>query len=465
MRARLVPVLSLLAGLGAAAPRGAAAQDVQVPIDDAGKLLVITADLERKLGLFAEYAQFREARLFRTSDTSFVLEVTHEPAGQLTRVRIPLSLAAAQALRDRVSAKVRETAPEATLDQSGRTKLLVWSTMLSLLYYGPAVPVTLGVDDSQGAVGAYMLSAGTGFFLPFLATKRIPVTEAGAVLGTYGATRGIFHGALATLLFDSDPSDRALTGASLLGGVAEGIAGFAAANAGRMTAGTAELVGVGGDFGLGYGLGLSHLAGFFGSSDPFYVDDESEAAIAAVSLLGAVAGAAAGHVLSRTEPYTRGDVFFLRNAGFLGAHAGLALADAFNADGDQDKLYTALAMAGATGGLTAGRQLVRGRRFTTAQGTLGTLGLLAGSFTGLGLVYLVSSEDADNSVVLWSASAVGGALGYGLLYSSFARQAGHARGPGSIDVQVEPAGLAAAVTGRRSQPQRPLPVVRVSYRF
>ena len=455
MRAHLLPVLGLLAGLFAGAPRGAPAQEVQVPIDEDGKLLVITAELERKLGLFTEYASFREARLFQLSDTSFVLEVTHEPAGRLTRVRVPLSLAAVQAFRGRVSARLRETAPEAALDQSGRTKLLVWTTVLSLLYYGPAVPVTLGVDDPQEAVGLYMLSAGTGFFAPFLATKRIPVTEAGAVLGTYGATRGIIHGALATYLFDSDPEDGGFAGASLIGGVAEGIAGFAAANADRMTAGTAELVGIGSDVGLGLGLGAAHLAGFF-DDDPFYCCRTYTAAVA-TALLSTAGGLGVGYALSRTEQYTRGDAFLLRNAGILGAHVGLAMADALNPNGDQGKLYSALAMTGGTVGLIAGQRLVHGRDFTTAQGTFTTLGQIAGGLAGLGVGYLTSSENGDNSTVLLAASAIGAGVGYGLMYHSFARQAKVGIRPDQLDVLVDPLALV-----RRDGS---LPAVRVSYRF
>ncbi len=455
MRAKATFGISLLiVWCGITAPT-AIAQEVQVPIDEDGKVQVITADLERKLKLFSDYPAFREARLFQLSDTSFVLEITHEPSGRLTRERVPLTLAAAQVFRRRVSAGLRETAPEAVLDQSGRTKLLVWSTVLSLFYYGPAAPVVLDVDDPQGAVGLYMLSAGAGFVAPFLATKHIPVTEAGAVLSTYGATRGVIHGALAAYLFDNEPEDRGFLGAGFLGGVTEGIAGFAVANAGRMTGGTAELVGVGSDVGLGYGLGSAHLAGFF-DEDPFYLN-RSYAAAVATALLSTAGGVGLGYALSRTEPYTRGDAFLLRNAGILGGHAGLAVADALNPNGNKDKLYTALAMTGGTLGLIAGQRLVHGRDFTTAQGTFGTLGQIAGGLVGLGLGYLVSSENGDNSTVLLAGSAVGAGVGYGLMYHSFARQAKVGAGLRDLDVLVDPLALA-----RRDGS---FPALRLRYRF
>jgi len=460
--------LGLVAGLCVVTPRGGVAQEVQVPIDEGSKVQIITADLEAKLQLFSTYERFREARLFQLADSSFVLEITHEPAGRLTRVRVPLTNAAAQDFRRQVSAALQGAAPEAMLDQSGRTKLLVWTTALSLFYYGPAAPIILEVDDPQGAVGLYMLSAGAGFFVPFLATRRIAATEAAAVLGTYGATRGIIHGTLATYLFDEEPGAPGFFGAGFLVGVAEGIAGFATANAGRMTAGTAELVGVGSDIGLGYGLGFSHLAGFFDTDfapATGTYHDENEAGFAALSLLGTAAGAAAGYAVSRREPYTRGDAFVFRNAGFLGAHVGLTLADLFHTDGDGDKLYTTLAMTGAAAGLVMGARLAHGRDFTTGQGTLLTLGHLAGGLVGLGLGYVVASNQSDNSELLLTSSAIGAGAGYALMYGSFAREASAGAGTGNLELHVNPLALATSARGRDGSGDRPTPAVLVSYRF
>jgi len=449
----------IAAGYVLAAP-DAAAQEVQVPIDEDGKVQLITADLERKLKLFADYPAFREARLFQLPDSSFVLEITQEPGGRLTRVRVAMDAAGAQQFRQRVSLGLQQAAPEAVLDQSGRTKLLVWSTVLALGFYGPAAPIILDVDDSQGAVGLYMVAAGAGFILPFLATKHIPVTEAGAVLGTYGGTRGILHGALAAYLFRHDPTDQAFFGGGVIGGLTEGIGGFALANAGHLSAGTAEMIGIGSDAGLGYGFAASHLAGLLDSSfDPATGEfhEEKRAATIAVALLSAAGGAGAGYALSRTEPFTRGDAFFFRNAGVLGAHLGVAVADGLNPNGDKDKLYSALATAGGTLGLVAGARLVHGRDFTTAQGTFATLGQIAGGLVGLGTAYLVSSRSGDNSTVLLAGSAIGAGLGYGLMYGGFARQAKVALLPRDLDVIVDPLALA--------RPHAAIPALRISYRF
>jgi hypothetical protein len=227
-----------------------------------------------------------------------------------------------------------------------------------------------------------------------------------------------------------------------------------------LSSGSAELVGVGSDVGLGTGFAASHLSGFLDSSyDPAtgIYHEEKRAATIAVALSSAAGGAALGYALSRTEPFTRGDAFLFRNAGILGAHVGLAVADALNPMGDRDKLYSGLALTGGALGLIAGQRLVHGRDFTTAQGTFGTLGQVAGGLVGLGLGYLVSSETGDNSTVLLAGSAIGAGAGYALMYSSFAKQAKVGPLPEGLDLAFDPL----ALTRRGGA----LPAIRLSYRF
>src|SRR3990170_2312686 len=79
-----VPAMLALGG-------GLRAQETQVPVDDAGRIQVITAELARRLGMFGEVEAFREARLFQLPDGTFLLEVTSGRGDQLRRDRRPLS--------------------------------------------------------------------------------------------------------------------------------------------------------------------------------------------------------------------------------------------------------------------------------------------------------------------------------------------------------------------------------------
>jgi len=110
MRATLGKALLATLALGAG---GLRAQEVQVPVDEAGRIQVITAELARRLGLFAEVEGFREARLFQLPDGTFLLEITSGRGNQLQRDRRPLSAADAAAFRSDLTARASPPEPPA----------------------------------------------------------------------------------------------------------------------------------------------------------------------------------------------------------------------------------------------------------------------------------------------------------------------------------------------------------------
>jgi hypothetical protein len=435
------------------------AQEVQVPIDAEGKLEFIDSEIERDLGMFTDYENFREARLFQISDTSFVLEISYQPQKSLLKVRLPLSAKEAFEFRRKVTERIKLKKPRAVLNQEGRTKLLAGTLALSLGYYGWAVPVTFDVDDGKSFAAIYMLTSGAGFFIPFLGTRDIPVTDAAATLGLYGGTRGIVHGIfLYGLAKGEDATGRGMVGFGMLGSFSEGIAFFSLADRSNMSAGMAEVICIGGDFGIGWGLGAAHLANFF--------DEDEERSIAGSILLGSATGLVAGKMLAERQQYTRGDAYVLRGAGILGAYIPLAVVDM--AEPEDDRTYTAAAMVGSVIGLGLGHRLVRGKDFTTGQGTLVNLGELAGGLVGLGVAYLVSpDDDDDNSSLFLTSSALGATGGFWLLYRSFARTAQtHARNP-SWNIHLSPEGLLAYAMGKRSSRSSDLTIslAKLEFRF
>src|SRR6185503_357317 len=261
-----------------------AAQEVQVPLDDAGRLEMITPELPRKLDLFTDVAGFREARLFRVSDSSYVLEVTAGDRAGLRRDRRPLSAAEAAAFRADLMSRIASRAPRATLDQSGRTKLLVGSTVLGLGYYGFAAALALDPDNDQSAVAAYMVTAASSFFLSYLVTRTQSISDVVAMLALWGAMRGALHGYVASGIGNAE-SDKTKFAWSVLLGVTEGFAGGIVGRTRGMTPGRAELTGAGGDIGLGAGFALSTITGLdrrtktitvdqpFGSPSTYQVED------------------------------------------------------------------------------------------------------------------------------------------------------------------------------------------------
>ncbi len=75
------------------------AQEIQVPMDEKGKIQHIDRKLGKKLDLFTNYNGFSEARLYKSSEEQFVLEVLYKPGENVMRDRVPMSLEEVKAFR------------------------------------------------------------------------------------------------------------------------------------------------------------------------------------------------------------------------------------------------------------------------------------------------------------------------------------------------------------------------------
>jgi hypothetical protein len=480
----------VLAALASPA-RGVRAQEVQVAIDAAGRIDVITAELARRLGLFADVAGLREVLLFQLPDSTFVLELTSAaPQGRLRRERRPLSAAEAVEFRRDVTARIAAGARTAGLDQSGRTKLLAGATVVGLGYYGWATAAAVDPRDDRAKVAVYMLTAAGSFFVPLLATKNRSVSDGVATMTLWGATRGAVHGALAADLIGS-PSDKTRFRWSIAVGATEALIGGMAAQTLGMSSGRADLTGVGGDIGLGIGWGIADLLKLneryasvtqsnpFGGSYTYAVDDRTLQET--VTLAASGLGLAAGYLLGGTEEWTRGDATILRNVTAIAALAGVAVGDVIqkprlitevvpgggsysHVEDGFSRTHTAAALTGTATGIVLGRALVTNRNFTTGQGTLLTLSPLAGGLLGLGIAYLATPERAvynpaaayqepnDDSELYLTASALGAAAGFAVLYPAIARQAaGPAAPEAKLQFSLNPLAAAQILGGSRAR--------------
>ena len=445
------------------APAGLRAQEIQVPLDENGRIHLVTAELARRLGLFTDVSGFTEARLFQRPDSTFILEITStRRGGLLQRERRPLSVSEAAEFRRDLASRVAARAPSAALDQGGRTKLLVGSTLLGLGYYGWATAMAFDPDNSQSAVAIYMVTAAGSFLAPFALTRNRTVPDAVATMALWGAMRGPVHGLLVSQLGDAQ-SDKTKFAWSVAMGITEGVAGGLLAQSLKMTPGHAEVTGVGGDIGLGAGWGIADLAGFNdryrlvtvaqppGGTFSYPVNDRTlqSAAILATSGLGLVGG----YWLGRTGDWTRGDAFVFRNVTAIGGVLGLAVGDIIQqprvvtetqpgggsysyVDDGFSRTHSGAGLAGTAAGVMLGRALLKGRNFSTGQGTLLTLGPLAGGLLGVGIAYLATPERQyvadpsipyrdpnDHSELYLTMGALGAAAGFAAMYPAMARQA------------------------------------------
>ncbi len=432
------------------------AQEVQVPIDEEGKIKVIDRELERELNLFPEYENFQKAWIFKVSDTLYTLEVFYQSKGELLKSRFLLSKEKFDNFRHKVTQRKKALFPRMALNQEGRVELLVGTTVLSLGYYGWAVPLICDVEDSKELVALYMLTGGSGFFIPFWMTENIPVSYAESRLSVYGGTRGILHGILfSNLFYGKGVEERRAVAAGMVGSLLEGTTGFVIAHKFKMSSGIAEVISVGGDFGLGIGWGTTILADFSNESRPS----------ALIKLLGSAGGLFFGKILSNTQEYTKGDAGVLRAMGLLGAYTPLAIVDALEVD--NDKIYTAVSMVGSLIGLGLGNNIVKGKDFTTAQGSLVTLSSFAGGLFGAGLGYVASGSISGVrlSTLLFTSSAFGAAGGFWLSYKTFRKTAKIPEESSSWNIDLRPMNLIALAMGKGKNSAMTFPILEVNYPF
>jgi hypothetical protein len=402
----LVRVGLLLALLLAAAPLSA--QEVNVPIDAAGRLERVDRALALRLGLWTErYPGFEEARLFQAPDGRFVLEITSRREGRLVRDRLAMSRAEAEALRAELTERLAAAAARPAFTQEGRPLLLAGTSLMGLAYYGWAIPYALDVQDTRLAVATYMLTAGASFFVPWALTRDAHVTMAMTDFALWGMTRGAVHGVLlhGAVVGEFDDQSTFATSVAVSAGLAYGA--YRWAREAELEPGTTHAIGTLSDLGALGMVGLTAVADADGRGG------------SAGTLLGAAGGMAAGRWLAARRDYTWGDVEVMRTGALLGVFVPQALVSA--ADGDDDAHILAGIVGGAAG-LALGDRLVRRTNFSPGEAVLIDLGTVAGGFLGLGLAYLLD-PDTDGPTLYLSSSALGAALGFGGMYGALAPEA------------------------------------------
>ncbi len=385
------------------------AQEVQVPIDKESKIEIIDSGLEKKLKLFTDYENFREARLFMLPDSMYVLEISYKQGDQIVRARKKMSVMEADEFRTAVIEKLKQDAPQVFLNQEGRPELLAATTGLSMSYYGWAIPMGLEVHDGTTAGGLYSVISGLGFFVPYFLTENADVTDAEASFYLNGSVLGLGHGiALGYLLGDPDEETVQLFG--VLGSVVEGFADYAIANRHQMSLGDVNTIGGLNFFGSLWGLGASHLIGFMDDAD-------DNRAISSSILLGAGVGIVTGKVLTGRAHYSAGDATVLQTTGILSAQTMVTLL--YFTDTEESKAYTATAVFGSMAGIAAGHALLRDKDFGLGHGRIVALGEYAGGALGMGIAYLVVPDGDDVDKFYTLMATLGSITGYLVTYKSF----------------------------------------------
>jgi len=421
-------IVGLLALVALSIPSGSASAQVVrerlVPLDTAGTVLEVGAELRRTLDLFPEVRDFQAARLFESSGGLHVLEIsTRDSDGSLVRERRPLTAIEVRDLRVRVSiAMVRGGVVR--FAQDGRAGLVVTSAVLGIGFYGWAVPAVLDLED-RPAVGAYLLAAGASFLLPYTLTTRRAVSRAQRNAAAWGATRGIVYGlALGDALTGGEEEDEGAgndgdvtLATSVATSILGGVLGFAYGGRPGVDEGLVAYRAAMGDFSLLYGFGTAVALGLY-DRDPICQGDicvsDSEPDRTPAGHLVALGVAAAGTWAAGRWPsarsYTLGDTRVLRSFGLLGAQAALPFHAAATDGGEHDRSLAATMVLGSAAGLLVGDRLLRDRQLSSGDGLLVLAGHVAGGLGALGIAYLFDSDGGGNEDVLYLGATAAGSL-------------------------------------------------------
>ncbi len=439
------------------------AQEVQVSFDSAGKLEVITEEIENHLQLFTNYPHFHEARLFRQNDSAYILEVSSLDDGKLTRNREPKTKQDILALQKTVAEVASERSPSILLDQSSRSKFLVWETLLSVGVYAPLFISSSSTSNPSVATGIELVVGGLGYLIPYVLTKNAPMTDGESSLALGGSFLGLGHGALLNILVTGGNPGKEVGAISALAGIAETGIGYYVARSSNMSEGTADVIRYGGLFGGLQGGALSLL---INNSNP------SASLTAGLSLLGSAGGFYAGSLLANDQRYSRGSASVLLTAGIFGTYItgiiyGSAVQNSEFTSGTGRGLTLSL-MAGNIGGMVLAHSLMHDKHYSTSDGNDVILGTSAGWLIGTGVSYLLLSGH-QNFQNLWSfsiPSVLGTAAGFAIMVNAIGKGSGDDKSTG-WKMNFYPGALFGALTPANRSSANPYvpPALTVQFRW
>jgi hypothetical protein len=439
------------------------AQERQVPLDRDGKIMAITWQDEQQLHVFSDLPRFSEVRLFQTQDTLFVLEISYMQDAAETRERRQLNAVQVDSLRARVTRSLEENAPRMGLDQSGRPTFLTMSVINAVALYAPAITYVLQPSDVASGALTYMVGGIGGFFIPYMATSKTPLTSGQASLARLGFLQGALHvPALFAVLRGTDnwteTDTRVCIFSGVVGGLGGTLGGLAIAGKYGFSEGRSEVLGSFWTDALVIGTGLSYTAGLYD------LDLDTRSAFA-LQLALSGAGLYAANELSTMQHFTAGDARVMAVPSYLGA--GLAASILPFVD-FSPKATVATLVAGYATGCVIGWNLVRDRDYPGSNATYTILGTIGGALVGGAIG--IAAEDGRYLPLLMN---LGGIAGFAIMARS--NEAETRAKPRSafldkvdMDIRVHPEGIAqAAGLTPRLSPLLPFvtPAVTASMRW
>ena len=241
-------------------------------------------------------------------------------------------------------------------ERSGSVGLRIWSSIYGA-WLGVAIPAWLGVDEPEPYGVGLLLGGPAGYIAGGALANSLSLTEGHARAVTLGGTWGTWQGfGWAQVLdigggpdcpqcFDPGPSDEAVFGTMILGGLT-GIAAGVLLSRRPISPGVASAATYGALWGTWFGVASSILMGF----------DDGDDALAG-ALIGGDAGLLSMALLAPGWDLTRNRARLVSIAGVIGGLGGLGIDLLIQPDGE--KTLVAIPLATSIVGLMIGARMTR----------------------------------------------------------------------------------------------------------
>ena len=371
-------------------PSSMTAQEIQVPVCD--KIQQITPQMAAGLDFFAAYPGFQQATVYKTPDSTLMMDILYKIDGSTLRERKPVTNDEINLICAQLSSNVTEEINnEVDVDRDGRRKIIASTMAYSLAYYAWAIPLSFNAESGKAYTASYLLIGSAGYFVPMLATQKGSYTNGMSKGYTYGCFLGIGHGLSLGALLSGGYDHNFVLGASAVVSVGEGIAGLNYARKHNLNRAHMRTMGSMGTWGLAYGFGIPAI---WESEE----DLEYAGSSLAVSALGIVLG---DHYAKKFKP-ADGDVTVINGMGVLGGAVATTLVYTFAGEDGSPAAYVGGIILGSLTGLSMGFAKTSKVNYTRTDGNLIILGEVAGGLIGGGLAAIV---EAEPTAAFWMISA------------------------------------------------------------
>lgn len=391
-------------------------QEINIPADTAKKIFVITSEISDKLGIFKEYENLQEARLFKLNDSIYYLEINYKKEDLLIKNRISFNQWQLDSFRLDFTDKLLKMNLVKDKDQEGRLPLIITSTVIGLGFWGWALPITFEVDNTAVFTGLYLLTAGSSFAIPYFLTANSDIPKAVGTFSSWGAIAGIYHG---LFLFDlvnggiTNAPSSSIIGTMLFSSISEMLTTYSISKSQNFTSGKSSTL-----------ISTSILGTFLGFAlTDFFDFYETPRLWSGVTLGTTGLGYLLGDYLTKKQSYSEGDALVLTASGMLGA--ALPISIVALAEPSSSKPFSLYGAFGACLGLWLGDFLTSPVDFESSYGDYIMLGTFGGGLIGAGIGLIITSNDESRkSIPLFG--TIGGMAGFSALYFSFKGKAAKA---------------------------------------